>query len=246
MVCQKCNAQNLDDAKFCESCGAKLEAPKPAGGFCTSCGKQIKPGARFCGSCGAPQGDAPAARPAPAPAPVPAPAPAPAPMPMPSQAPMANPLYHGGPQPNAGTYGPVQGTRKKSACGTTCIVLLVILAALGFGGYYFGKKFILSRPEALIGTWKSVEGKNDYAGDEFAFELAKEGEVKLVRADGKPMPIDIVFKPKGNQEFTSRIQNPANKSQYADFTINLKSFTELDIKIARSDGTKETVSAKRK
>jgi hypothetical protein len=81
MVCLKCKAQNVDDAKFCESCGAKLELSKPPGSFCTSCGKPLKPGAKFCGSCGAPQtGAIASAGPSQVPQ-VPRPAPAPAPAP---------------------------------------------------------------------------------------------------------------------------------------------------------------------
>lgn len=240
MICQKCNVQNLDDAKFCESCGAKLEAPKPASSFCTSCGKQLKPGARFCGSCGAAQdgSSAPAAtptapqvpRPAQAPAPVPMPAPAPAPMPapMPSQAPMANPLYQGGPQPHAGSYGPVQGTRRKSACSTTCIVLLVILAALGFAGYYFGKRFILSRPEVLVGKWKS-EVSAGKKSEVFTFELVADSGVKLAKVDDVAIPIDIVFKPSGNQEFKAEIKNPNDPNQKVDVSIKTKSFSEIEI-----------------
>lgn len=240
MICQKCKAQNLDDAKFCESCGAKLEPPKPAGSFCTSCGKQLKPGARFCGSCGAAQdgSSAPvptpaspkAPRPAQAPAPalMPAPAPAPMPAPMPSQAPVANPLYHGGPQQSAGSYGPVQGVKRKSACSTTCIVLLVIVAALGFGGYYFGKRFILSRPEVLVGKWKS-EGSTDKKSEVFTFELVADGGVKLAKVDDQTIPIAIVFKPFGNQEFKAEIKNPNDPNQKVDVSIKTKSFSEIEI-----------------
>lgn len=243
MVCPKCRAQNVDDAKFCESCGARLELPKPSGSFCTSCGKPLKQGAKFCGSCGAPQTGpvAPTASPQ-----VPqAPKPAPAPAPMPSPAPPPGPLFPPTSSPSVGSYGAPTGRRKKSACGITCIVLLVILGALGFAGYYYGKRFVLSRPEALVGKWKTVAGKNNIAGEEFAFAPADGGKVKLQRTDGKPLPVDIVFTPKGNQEFSSRVNNPMDPSRYADFTVRLKSFTELEIDIAVSGGTKETVAAER-
>jgi len=135
--------------------------------------------------------------------------------------------------------------RKTGTCGITCLVALAILVVLSFGGYYYGKRFLLSRPEALLGKWKTVAGKNKYGGEEFAFELTNDGKAKLKRTDGKPLPIDIVFTPQGNQEFTSKVKNPANPSVHADFTIKLKSLTELDISIIASDGTKETVSAQR-
>ncbi len=47
MVCQSCNAENPDTAKFCNSCGAPLLR------MCAVCGAGNAPGARFCGECGA-------------------------------------------------------------------------------------------------------------------------------------------------------------------------------------------------
>ncbi len=46
MKCLKCNHENPVDAKFCNSCGNKLEA------VCTECGKANPPGSRFCNECG--------------------------------------------------------------------------------------------------------------------------------------------------------------------------------------------------
>jgi predicted ATPase/class 3 adenylate cyclase/ribosomal protein L40E len=44
--CLQCQAQNPDDAVFCESCGSRLEA------VCRNCGATNRLGARFCKKCG--------------------------------------------------------------------------------------------------------------------------------------------------------------------------------------------------
>src|SRR5262245_24757803 len=47
MKCPRCQAENKADARFCEDCGARLEAA------CASCGTPVTPGKSFCRSCGA-------------------------------------------------------------------------------------------------------------------------------------------------------------------------------------------------
>ncbi len=47
MVCQACGATCRAGIKFCEECGARLEAA------CPSCGARVPPDKRFCGECGA-------------------------------------------------------------------------------------------------------------------------------------------------------------------------------------------------
>jgi class 3 adenylate cyclase/tetratricopeptide (TPR) repeat protein len=47
MQCPRCQAQNEQAAKFCEDCGARLEA------VCPSCGQPVGTGKKFCRSCGA-------------------------------------------------------------------------------------------------------------------------------------------------------------------------------------------------
>jgi class 3 adenylate cyclase len=47
MKCPRCQAENDVGARFCEDCGARLEAA------CPSCGTPITPGKKFCRSCGA-------------------------------------------------------------------------------------------------------------------------------------------------------------------------------------------------
>jgi membrane protease subunit (stomatin/prohibitin family) len=46
--CPGCHSQVREGAKFCDSCGTKLEAR------CTSCQAELRSGARFCDSCGTP------------------------------------------------------------------------------------------------------------------------------------------------------------------------------------------------
>ena len=47
MKCPRCQADNDAGARFCEDCGARLEAA------CPSCGTPVTPGKKFCRSCGA-------------------------------------------------------------------------------------------------------------------------------------------------------------------------------------------------
>jgi len=49
-TCQKCGSPVAPGVKFCESCGAKIEA-LPS---CPKCGASLAPGVKFCESCGAP------------------------------------------------------------------------------------------------------------------------------------------------------------------------------------------------
>lgn len=49
-ICQKCGSPVTPGMKFCESCGAKVEA-LPA---CSRCGAPLPPKVKFCESCGAP------------------------------------------------------------------------------------------------------------------------------------------------------------------------------------------------
>lgn len=90
MKCPNCQFENRDDAKFCKSCGHKLEGlhvkPESAAEampLCPGCGAALKPGAKFCTKCGT----SVAASPAPAPVPESAPAPEPVPVPEPAPAP---------------------------------------------------------------------------------------------------------------------------------------------------------------
>jgi len=46
MKCPKCHFLNVDEAKFCNACGRKLEIS------CSKCGKPNPPGSRFCNECG--------------------------------------------------------------------------------------------------------------------------------------------------------------------------------------------------
>ena len=46
MTCAQCQAQNPEDARFCEECGARLMLA------CPQCGAEISPGKKFCRACG--------------------------------------------------------------------------------------------------------------------------------------------------------------------------------------------------
>jgi cytochrome c-type biogenesis protein CcmH/NrfG len=48
--CAKCGTQLPAEAKFCSSCGTKVE--EAAASFCRHCGTALKPTAKFCHSCG--------------------------------------------------------------------------------------------------------------------------------------------------------------------------------------------------
>ncbi len=54
-ICPSCGTANNPGVKFCQNCGAKLEAPPPApaGVTCPACGTANAPGTKFCGGCGA-------------------------------------------------------------------------------------------------------------------------------------------------------------------------------------------------
>ena len=56
MKCPRCQAENDAGARFCEDCGARLEAA------CPSCGTPVTPGKKFCRSCGAALTTEPAGR----------------------------------------------------------------------------------------------------------------------------------------------------------------------------------------
>jgi class 3 adenylate cyclase/tetratricopeptide (TPR) repeat protein len=53
VTCASCGASSRANARFCEECGARLEAT------CPSCGARLAPGKKFCGDCGAPLGAPP-------------------------------------------------------------------------------------------------------------------------------------------------------------------------------------------
>ncbi|MDH7476840.1 MAG: SPFH domain-containing protein [Candidatus Bathyarchaeota archaeon] len=51
VLCPKCNFQNPQTAKFCNNCGAPLQA---VGITCPKCGTSNPAGTKFCGNCGTP------------------------------------------------------------------------------------------------------------------------------------------------------------------------------------------------
>src|SRR5262245_44550326 len=61
MQCAQCQHENPETARFCNGCGAKLEAT------CAHCGQTNPPGSRFCNGCGQPLGSLPSPPPTPSP-----------------------------------------------------------------------------------------------------------------------------------------------------------------------------------
>ncbi|HIQ06634.1 MAG TPA: zinc-ribbon domain-containing protein [Anaerolineae bacterium] len=105
-TCPQCNATNRDEAKFCGSCGARLEVP-PAPAeptlICPACGAQNKGDAKFCEACGAAlvQAPPPPAVAEPVAEPAPAPLEAPEEAPVPPAQPSAEPVPAAAPAPTA-------------------------------------------------------------------------------------------------------------------------------------------------
>ncbi|MDR0405909.1 MAG: zinc-ribbon domain-containing protein [Clostridiales bacterium] len=54
-ACPNCGAEYAEGVRFCQGCGAKLEAEAvdSSGKFCASCGAEHEDGTRFCRVCGA-------------------------------------------------------------------------------------------------------------------------------------------------------------------------------------------------
>jgi len=57
MICKNCGQTVPDGAKFCGSCGTRVQEERK-GGFCSICGAKLEPGAQFCASCGTKAGQA--------------------------------------------------------------------------------------------------------------------------------------------------------------------------------------------
>lgn len=56
MNCTKCGQPLAENAKFCPSCGARVE--RQSGVFCSACGAKLEPSAQFCPACGTKAGQA--------------------------------------------------------------------------------------------------------------------------------------------------------------------------------------------
>lgn len=57
MICPSCKKEIRDGLKFCNSCGAKIEAKQSNETknikICPSCKKEVREGLKFCNGCGA-------------------------------------------------------------------------------------------------------------------------------------------------------------------------------------------------
>ncbi|RPI39738.1 MAG: zinc ribbon domain-containing protein [Methanoregulaceae archaeon] len=150
--CQKCGRPVAPEMKFCESCGAKIEA-LPA---CPKCGAPLAPDRKFCETCGAPVIPAaapPTAKPAEVvleTAPVSSvPKPAPVQKTPPPSEPQVDEIQieaavaaavdtWTGPDPVAGeTVVPKKAGQKKPVPQTTMIIAgILVLALLGAAAYF--------------------------------------------------------------------------------------------------------------
>ncbi|HXG64806.1 MAG TPA: SPFH domain-containing protein [Blastocatellia bacterium] len=50
--CPKCGAANNPGSKFCNNCGAQMQAPQAATVQCPNCKAEVQAGSKFCNSCG--------------------------------------------------------------------------------------------------------------------------------------------------------------------------------------------------
>jgi membrane protease subunit (stomatin/prohibitin family) len=57
VACPKCGAKNTAGARFCNECGARVEAGNPTVA-CVKCNSPLAPGTKFCNECGAKQENA--------------------------------------------------------------------------------------------------------------------------------------------------------------------------------------------
>jgi len=139
-VCTSCGREADEASKFCTACGQPLvkaapaPAPMPPAKTCPACSAPVEASSAFCTSCGqrlsaetaVPANAAPAADPmSTAPAPVP---------PLP-------PTYQTPPQPSEPSYSDsgYQQPREPGGrkLGLVVLILLVVIAAAGFGAWYF-------------------------------------------------------------------------------------------------------------
>ena len=124
LTCPKCSSPVPPGRKFCENCGAKIEAP-PA---CPQCGTQLAPGVKFCENCGKPVA-ADAAAPEKEPA---AEAETPA-----GAAKKPKPVPEAKPQAPAKAPAPAAGDTTKKPFPTLIIAAVVVLAILGAAVWLF-------------------------------------------------------------------------------------------------------------
>ncbi len=146
--CNQCGADLMEGAKFCPSCGAKVEEQQqPKVPTCPQCGQEINPSAAFCPTCGfnlRQGGQAPAPQPAPQPAPVQQ-------QPYPQQQPyyQPRPMPQGYNQNAAKPTGPLPLVRSLVSCIGIFLIYVLLLVTLvipvvnGSGYNYFNIFFNL-------------------------------------------------------------------------------------------------------
>ncbi len=248
--CQKCGSPVTPAMKFCESCGAKIEAlpaitePVTA---CPKCGGALLPNAKSCGICGAPVGTASAplqekpAGTAPVAAPVAPPAPLPAPVAeikTPVQ-PAAKTEEKAAPAPAATEKARETGPKKPVSQTTMIIAGVIILALLGAAVYFVvlpmlsgsGTPSPAQQPQATSGTGSSSGSPATATG------TSQAGSAELTAG-----PTDV---PPNNRALIIDVERNAITH---DITVTFQGgegqygVRELAITLTRSDGTVETKS----
>jgi hypothetical protein len=249
-TCRKCGSPVTSGMKFCESCGAKIEA-LPA---CPQCGAPLVPDVKFCESCGAPVG--PAAPPAavkpaetvPVAAPVsPAPEKPPVkamektlPAPEEKTAPAPAPVKE---LPKAGkaVVAPKEAGPKKPIARQTMIIAgIVVLALLGAAVYFVvlpmfpGSGIPGQAPQASAGTTSpgSPSGAQAATGG-----TGQAGTLSLTAGPTQVPPKNLAL-----------VVDVERNAISHDITVTFQGgdgqygVRELVVTLTRSDGTVETKS----
>lgn len=258
--CPKCGSPVTPAMKFCESCGAKIEA-LPA---CAKCGAALAPGLKFCESCGAPVGAAPPVPPAaaeskPAPEPEkppvkteekPAPAPAPVkaeakPAPEPEKPPVKS-EEKPAPAPaqakeTPAAKVPVAGPKQPMSKTTMIIAGIVVLALLGAAVYFVVLPMLsgTGTPSTPPATQTATPGSGSPAATSGG-GTAQAGTVPLVAGPTDSLPSDRTLIIDVERDAISRniiVTFQGGNGQYG--------VRELVITLTRSDGTTETKTMSR-
>jgi hypothetical protein len=255
--CQKCGSPVTPGMKFCESCGAKIEA-SPA---CPKCGAAVAPGVKFCESCGALVDPAAPAEVAETPAKPSVKAEEPVKVeekktiPVPEEKPVPPAPQVKAEEKTAPAPAPVKepakietvkevaketGSKKPASRTTLIIAGIIILALLGAAVYFVGLPMLSGsgtplptqqQPQVTAGQGSSSSASSTTA------DASQAGTVSLTAG-----PTDV---PPANRALIIDVERNAISH---DITVTFQGgegqygVRELAITLTRSDGTVETKS----